>query len=60
MAGPDHIGSALAVTAVWVLGGLEYINYFLIRLAYPPLRWLTGVRKRRLPQLVRDLRAAKG
>jgi hypothetical protein len=34
----DHIGSAFIVMAVWVLGALEYINYFLVRLAYPPLR----------------------
>ena len=55
---PDHIGSALVVTAIWSFGAVEYINYFLVRLAYPVFRWFTAVRGRRLPQLARDLRAA--
>jgi hypothetical protein len=36
---------------------VEYVNYFLVRLAYPVLRWFTAVRGRRLPQLAQDLRA---
>lgn len=56
---PDSFGSALVVMAVWGFGAVEYINYFLVRLAYPVLRWFTAVRQGRLPQLARDLRAAK-
>jgi hypothetical protein len=48
---PDHIGTALIVMGVWVLGALTYINYFVVRLAYPPRRWFIAVFKGRLPQL---------
>jgi hypothetical protein len=56
---PDHLGSALVVAAIWSFGAVEYVNYFLFRLAFPILRWFTAVRGRRLPQLAQDLRAAK-
>ncbi len=42
---PDSFGSALVVMAVWGFGAVEYINYFLVRLAYPVLRWFTAVRQ---------------
>ncbi len=32
---PERPGTVLLVVAVWVFGVVEYINYFLIRLAYP-------------------------
>jgi hypothetical protein len=48
---PDHIGTAFIVMAGWVLGTLKYINYFVVRLAYPPRRWFIAVFKGRLPQL---------
>jgi hypothetical protein len=32
---PDHSGAAVGVVAVWAFGVVEYVNYFVARLAYP-------------------------
>lgn len=55
---PDSAGAALLVLAVWTFGVLEYVNYFLVRLAYPIGRWFTTVGQWRTPRLVQDLRGA--
>ena len=51
--------SLVVVGAVWVFGLVEYVNYFVVRLAYPVGRWSLLVRQWRVPQLVQDLRAAR-
>ncbi len=56
---PDHSGAALGVVAVWAFGVIEYVNYFVARLAYPLRRWPFEVGKWRRPQLVRDLNSAR-
>ncbi|WP_448003308.1 hypothetical protein [Agromyces bauzanensis] len=53
---PESVGARLVVLAVWTFGVLEYVNYFVVRLAYPISRWLTTVGQWRTPQLVQDLR----
>ena len=40
---------ALSVLAVSVFGLLEYVNYFVVRLAYPVGRWFTSVVQWRHP-----------
>ena len=55
---PDSVGAALLVLAVWAFGVLEYVNYFVVRLAYPIGRWFTTVGEWRTPRLVQDLRGA--
>lgn len=55
---PDSAGEGMLVLAVWTFGVLEYVNYFLVRLAYPIGRWFTTVGQRRTPRLVQDLRGA--
>lgn len=55
---PGSVGTALLVLAVWTFGALEYVNYFVVRLAYPIRLWLTTVGQRRAPRLVQDLRGA--
>ncbi|MDN5916523.1 MAG: hypothetical protein L0I76_15715, partial [Pseudonocardia sp.] len=55
---PPTTGSALLCLGVWAFAVVEYVNYHVARLAYPPSRWLVGVRRRSTPRLVRDLRAA--
>lgn len=52
---PDGIGWATVVSAVWVFGVIEYVNYFVVRLAYPPTRWPRLVRRWRRPRLMQDL-----
>ena len=47
---------AVLVLAVWVFGLVEYLNYFVARLAYPPTGWLREVRRWRTPRLVKDMR----
>ncbi|NRH34132.1 hypothetical protein [Rhodococcus sp. MS13] len=56
---PDHSGAAVGVVAVWAFGVVEYVNYFVARLAYPLRRWPSEVGKWRRPQLVRDLNSAR-
>lgn len=56
---PDHSGTAVGVVAVWAFGVVEYVNYFVARLAYPLRRWPFEVGKWRRPQLVRDLNSAR-
>ena len=48
-------GLVLAVTA-WLFGVVEYVNYFVVRLSYPILRWPTLIGRWSTPRLVRDLR----
>jgi len=55
---PESIGTAMGVLAVWVFGVLEYVNYFVVRLAYPLGRWFTTVGEWRTPRLVQDLGVA--
>jgi hypothetical protein len=46
---------AAVVVAVWLFGVVEYLNYFVVRLAYPPAHWLSEVGHWRTPRLVSDL-----
>lgn len=55
---PDGHGSAVLVVVVWGFGVVEYVNYFVVRLAYPPSQWPRAVRRWQTPRLVRDLREA--
>jgi hypothetical protein len=48
-------GDAVLALAVWSFGVLEFVNYFVVRLAYPPGRWLRTVGQRRTPRLVADM-----
>lgn len=48
----------LGCLAVWGFAVLEYINYFVMRLSYPPLQWWGGVQQRRRPQLMKDVTGA--
>lgn len=52
---PERPVAALAVLGVWGFGLVEYLNYFVVRLAYPARRWLADVRRWSRPRLVRDL-----
>ncbi|KQU49475.1 hypothetical protein ASG84_06035 [Rhodococcus sp. Leaf278] len=52
---PDNFGTRLGVLAIWLFGVIEYVNYFLVRLSYPPRLWLSTVGQLRTPRLVRDL-----
>ncbi|MGB2721853.1 MAG: hypothetical protein WBG53_03170 [Rhodococcus sp. (in: high G+C Gram-positive bacteria)] len=52
---PAGIGAALAVVAVWLLGVIEFVNYFVVRLSYPARSWFSTVRQLRTPRLVRDM-----
>lgn len=55
---PSHAGTGWLIVGIWLFGLIEYINYFVLRLSYPIWSWLPSVRKRRLPQLVQDMRSA--
>lgn len=52
---PSGIGAAALCGLIWLFGVAEYVNYFVMRLAYPPSRWFSLVGQRRTPQLVRDV-----
>ena len=57
-AGPSSPAVLVLVLAVWAFGVAEYVNYFVVRLAYPARRWLTEVGCLRTPRLVQDLRVS--
>jgi hypothetical protein len=52
---PTEPLASAAVLAVWLFGVIEFANYFVVRLAYPPTQWLAQVGRRRTPQLMKDL-----
>ncbi|KGM14849.1 hypothetical protein N867_14915, partial [Actinotalea fermentans ATCC 43279 = JCM 9966 = DSM 3133] len=54
---PGGVAGVL-VAGVWAFGVVEYVNYFAVRLSWPARTWLAGVRSRRVPRLVLDLREA--
>ena len=56
---PAEGRSLVVVGAIWAFGLIEYVNYFVVRLAYPVGRWARSVRQWRTPQLVQDLRTAQ-
>lgn len=43
--------------ALWVFGAIEYLSYFIVRLAYPPTQWFSGMTQWRTPRLVLDMKA---
>lgn len=55
---PPHPGAAVTALAVWLFGVAEYVNYFVVRLAYPAHLWLRTVGQFRTPRLVQDLRGS--
>ena len=46
--------------AIWLFGVIEYVNYFIVRLAYPVSSWLAEVGRWSTPRLVRDIRIPRG
>lgn len=57
---PTGAAGALLVWAVWVFAVIEYLNYYVVRLAYPAATWASSVTRWRRPRLVLDLRAERG
>jgi hypothetical protein len=55
---PEHPVAAVGIPLVWLFGVIEYLNYFVVRLAYPAGVWFERVGERRTPRLVQDVRAA--
>jgi len=45
------------VVIVWLFAVIEYVNYFVVRLADPVRRWPREVARWRRPRIVQDLRA---
>jgi hypothetical protein len=60
IAWPDNSAVGFALLGVWGFGVIEYVNYFVVRLSYPPSKWLSRVRQWRTPRLVQDIQAAYG
>lgn len=53
---PSTVLGGMVAIAIWLFAVAEYVNYFVVRLAYRPDRWWRGVRGRRTPQLMLDVR----
>lgn len=56
---PEEPTHAWFLLVVWGFGVIEYVNYFVVRLSYPPSVWLSRVGQRRTPRLVQDIDAAR-
>lgn len=52
---PSSLGAGLLCVIVWAFAVIEHLNYYVVRLAYPPSQWFTRVGQWRTPTLVRDL-----
>jgi hypothetical protein len=55
---PDSVGGAVLVLALWAFAVAEWLNYFVVRLAYPASQWFSGVASRQRPRLVQDVATA--
>ncbi|KQQ49441.1 hypothetical protein [Plantibacter sp. Leaf314] len=55
---PAHPFAAIGIPFIWLLGVIEYVNYFVVRLAYPPSEWFKRIGEGRTPRLMQDVRAA--
>lgn len=55
---PSSLGVGLLCLGVWLFGAIEYLNYFVVRLSYPLAEWFATVTQRRVPRLMKDVRAA--
>ena len=55
---PASFGDAALVLALWAFAVAEWLNYFVVRLAYPVSRWFAGVASRQRPRLMQDVAAA--
>ena len=56
---PDHVFAAVSIVVVWLFGVVEYVNYFVVRLAYPIRRWAHTIGEWRTPRLVHDINTAR-
>lgn len=57
---PAGVAGALLVWVVWLFALVEYLNYYVVRLAYPAGRWASSVTRWCPPRLVLDLRTSQG
>lgn len=55
----DGPGTVLLVI-IWLFGVIEFVNYYVMRLAYPINRWFAVVGQRRTPRLMLDVRSSSG
>lgn len=56
---PTQFSIFAMVVAVWLFAAVEYVNYYVMRVAYPIQHWPRRVLRRRRPQLVRDLMSVR-
>lgn len=56
---PHRPGPAVLAVGLWLFALVEYVNYYLVRLAYPLHRWASGVRQRQSPRLVQDIAGSR-
>ena len=52
---PDDALWTTLFLLVWAFGVVEYVNYFVARLAYPVSRWVAAVGEWRVPRLMCDV-----
>lgn len=52
---PTHGLFALSVVSIWLFAVIEYVNYFIVRLAYPLHQWPSTISQWRRPRLLQDL-----
>lgn len=52
---PAQVPVTVVLVVLWLFGVVEYLNYFVVRLAYPLPRWFAEVRRWRRPRLVQDM-----
>lgn len=57
--GGEGPGPLVLTLCVWAFAALEFVNYYVVRLAYPLTSWTREVGRWRSPRLLQDLRQAE-
>lgn len=55
---PERRELGVLLSAAWAFGVIEYLNYYVVRLSYPPRLWLSRVGDGRTPRLLLDVQHA--
>lgn len=56
---PSAVWVSVLTILVWLFAVVEFVNYYIVRLAYPVGAWFARVAEWRTPRLMRDLRTAR-
>ncbi len=54
---PTRVPVRILAIGIWLFAVIEYVNYYVRRLAYPARHWLARITEHQTPRLIHDLRS---